>query len=554
MNWRDVQKLRKAGQLEQARDAALEILAADPRDFKAKSQYEWVIFDYIKRIVAEMREALKKSPLVDARDVEDLIAWMKEYRDLEPRIPEMACSSILGQVVKVGPHLHKFPGIIRWIGIDGLRLDDWQPNKRQGKTYPSLTMNIARALCKWVKAHPDASEKQMGLALEWAERVKETAKDDDVLWLNWDLAILLRQMGEFQRAAELLAGLIKAKRNEFWVWAEAGRLYLSEQPELALACICRALECPAEPKFLVRAHRELAELLAEQEEYAQASREVAITIDIRQAEGWPVGREMEALIARPWYDPSAEGAEEPKAFYGKHSPAALALCFDVVETKTASYLGFLVPHTPKEPRPGWKPKPLPRFAIKDAEGHAWSLIGSGMKKLKFKVGAPLTVVIGRQHGDGRQTIVHVQARLEGKQWDCLEPGAGVIAREATADKSMKVFVAGSGEECGVDEKPEELLRIGDGIRFGLARNPKNNRLEAFNVERGELPEKDVKLIRGQLLRNPKGFGFVDDAFVPPPVVESVGSTIENVVAVAVYGKHPKEDKRAWRVIALKVAA
>jgi len=94
------------------------------------------------------------------------------------------------------------------------------------------------------------------------------------------MAILLRQMGDFQGAAELLASVIKTKRNEFWVWAEAGRLYQLEQPELALACFCRALECPAEPKFLVRAHRELAELLAEQEEYAQASREVAMSIDV----------------------------------------------------------------------------------------------------------------------------------------------------------------------------------------------------------------------------------------------------------------------------------
>lgn len=56
-----------------------------------------------------------------------------------------------------------------------------------------------------------------------------------------------------------------------------------------------------------------------------------------------------------------------------------------------------------------------------------------------------------------------------------------------------------------------------------------------------------------LRRTSKGFAFVDDAFVAPPLVESVGTAIEDVVAVAVYGKHPKEDKRTWRVIALKAA-
>ena len=550
LNWEDIKKLRKAGQTQQALDTALEILAADPDDFKAKSEYEWVIFECIKLIVTEMDEGMKKSRPVNARDVNDLVVWMDVYHDLNPNIPGMACSSILAQLVKVGPHLPKFPGIIRWVGDDGLRHEDWQPREWQGKTYPSLAMNLTRTLCKWVKAHPEASQKQMALALEWAQRVGKITKDDDSLWLNWDMAILLRQMGDFQHAAEILAGVIKTKRNEFWVWAEAGRLYQSEQPELALACFCRALECQAEPKFLVRAHRELAELLAEQEEYAQASSEVAITINIRQAEGWPIGREMEGLIARPWYDPTAEGAETPKDFYGKHSAAALALCFDVVETRAANYIGLLVPHTPKDPRPGWKPKPLSRFAVKDTEGHAWSLVGSGMKKLNFEIGAPLIVVVGRQNGDDRQTIVHISVRKDGTKWDCLEPGVGVITREATADKSAKVLIVGSGEDVNIDGSSEKFMHVGDGVRFGSARNPKNNRTDVFNVESRELTENDFKRVIGQLRRNSKGFGFVEDAFVPPHIVESIDPSVDEVSALTIYAKNPSKGEYGWRVIEL----
>ena len=553
MNSDNVRTLRKAGRLQEALDTARQILTTNPGDFKTKSEYEWVIFDCIKIIVANMVAEMAKSRPINARDVDDLMGWMDEYRSLEPSIPGMACSNILGQLVKVGSNLPKFPGIIRWAGIEGLRDEDWQPRQYQGKTYSSLAMNIARTLCKWIKAHPQASQKQMALALDWAERVGKVTKGDDSLWLHWDMAILLRQMGDFHRAAELLASVIKTKRNEFWVWAEAGRLYQSEQPELALACFCRALECPAEPKFLVRAHRELAELLAEQEEYAQASREVAVTIDIRQAEGWPIGREMEALISSPWYDPAAEGADPPKDFYGKHSPAALSLCFDVVETRPANYLGLLVPHTPKDPRPGWKPKPLSRYAIKDSKGHAWSLVGPAMKKLKFEVGAPLTVVIGRQNGDDRQTIVHVSVREDGQQWDSLDLGVGVITREATAEKSTKVLIVDFGEEVKIDASSESTLRIGDGVRCGFARNPKNNRVDVFNVERRELPEKDVRRINGPLRRNPKGFGFVEDAFAPPQIVESIDPSIEEVVAKAVYAKNPTKGEYGWRIIELNAA-
>lgn len=554
MNWQDVQNLRKSGQLKGAREAALDILAADPDDFKTRSQLEWVTFGEIKQAVVRIESVLKAGQRANPQDVNFVLTRWEEYQQSEPRVPEMACSMIIGQIAKIGHLLPKFSDIIYWLRPDGLRDEDWQPNVFEGKAYPSLATKIALALCKWIKANPDAStDEDVGMALEWIDRSQKDATGDFPLWLNWNAAILFRQRGDFQRATELLTSVIKAKRNEFWVWAEAGRLYQSEQPELALSCFCRALECPAEPKFLVKAHRELAELLAEQEEYAQASREIAITIDIRQAEGWPVGRQMEGMIASSWYDPSAEGAEDPKEFYGRNSPAALALCFDVVETKAASYLGLLIPHTPKEPRPGRKAKPLPRFAVNDNKGRAWSLVGPGMKKLKFEVGAPVTVVIGRQNGEDKQTIVHVSARPEGKRWDCLEQGAGVVVREASDEKPLKVFIVGVGDESGIDGPADKTLRIGDGVRFSTVRNPKNDRSDAFNVERGELPDKDVKLIQGQLRRNHKGFAFVDDAFVAPPLVESVDSTIADVVAVAVYGKHPKEERRAWRVITLKAA-
>lgn len=194
----------------------------------------------------------------------------------------------------------------------------------------------------------------------------------------------------------ILASVIKAKRSEFWVWAEAGRLYRSEQPDLALACFCRALECQAEPKFMGRTHRDLAELLAEQGDYAQASREVSVALEIRQAQGWRLSPEMQELMNSPWYDPAATGSMAAKDFYAAHSSEALALCFDNVETQSATYLGSFSPEQQNTPQPGRKPRKLFRFAVKDARGNALSLISPGMKQLKSEVGAPLTVGRHRQ--------------------------------------------------------------------------------------------------------------------------------------------------------------
>ena len=550
MSWQDIQHFRKAGQIHQAVDMAVAALAADPEDFKARSQYEWVMFDVIKGIVADIGEGLKNSKPVQPRDVSDLKGWMDAYYHLNPEIPGMACSSILAQLTKVGPHFPTFPGFINWVGLNGLRPEDWEPRQYQGKAYPSLAMNIARAVCKWTKANPQASPKEMAIAMEWAEKVAKITQGDDALWLNWDRSLLLHQMGDFQRAAEILASVIKAKRSEFWVWAEAGRLYRADQPDLALACFCRALECQADPKFMGRTHRDLAELLAEQGDHAQASREVAVALEIRQAQGWRLSPEMQELMNSPWYDPAATGSMASKDFYAAHSSEALALCFDTVETKSASYLGPFSPGQQNTPQPGRKPRQLFRFAVKDARGNALSIISPGMKHLKVAIGAPLTVVIGRQNGDDRQTIVHVSPRQGGREWDCLEQILGVAIADATTDKSTKFLILSSGEESQINSTVEIPFHVGDGAQLSFARNPKNDRVQVMHAERCELPEKNFKRVEGQLRRHEKGFGFIEDAFVSPQFVDSVDRSVQEVAALAVHAKNLSKGVYGWRVIKL----
>ena len=44
---------------------------------------------------------------------------------------------------------------------------------------------------------------------------------------EWNATILFFRQRRISALPRLLTSVIKAKRNEFWVWAEAGRLYQS---------------------------------------------------------------------------------------------------------------------------------------------------------------------------------------------------------------------------------------------------------------------------------------------------------------------------------------
>lgn len=554
MSWEDVQALRKAARFREAIDLALELLSQG-HDRRVRTQLDWSWYGLVKELVREMGAKLKASQPVPPGDVTGLVNALRGYARQPAIRPDNPLSNILREVSKVAGHLPPFPGFVRWVGIDGLAIEDWQYQERDGKTYRPVAIAVARGLAKWAKAHRDAEQADIALAHEWLERIRPVARGDDALWLDWDRALMLRRMGEYRLAAETLSSVLKAKRGEFWVWAEAARLYADEQPDLAQACYCRALQCGAEGKFTVNVHRELAVLLADQQEYGQASSEVAQAIEIRQQEGWSVDAPLQHLIDSAWYDPTSEGIEDPKVFYARHSPDALVLCFDNVEAKPATYLGLLIPHAPKDPPPGWKARPLPRFAIRDTRGQAMSLVGPGLRHLKYELGAPVTVVIGRQNGDDRDTIVQVASRPDGAPWDCTQSGAGIVVREATADKPMKIYIGRDSDDVSVDRAwlDREPARLGQGVRFQLTENPKNGRKDLFAVEPGPRPENDVKLVQGRLRRNPKGFAFVDDAFVPPHVVETIACDVDDVAALIVYAKHPTKDEYSWRAIKMSAA-
>lgn len=556
MSWEEVQKLRKQGKCIEARDLALEGLAVDSNNFKLQTQLCWAYHCIVKDRVRQISEGQKASQPVDARQVTALTDDLRGFAKYSKRRPDSACSNIAKEISRIASHVPVLPGFVRWIGIDGLAKEDWDYQQRDDRQYQPLAMSVARGLAKWVKASPGASADDVALAMQWLERIRPIAQGDDALWLDWDAVLMLRRQENYVQAAQTLAGVLKAKRNEFWVWAEAARLYMHEDSGLALACFCRALECSADPKYSVGVHRELAELLAEQGDFAQASAEIAIAVELRQREKWSMGKELEVLLASSWYDPAAANAEKPKTYYARHAPDALVLCFDSVETRSATYLGLMHPHPPKDPPPGWKPRPMPRFAMLDKSGTALSLLGPGLRNLKYKAGDPLTIVVGQQQGDSRVTIVQVSPRAGGSPWDCTQGGTGVVVREASGDKSAKVFIGRDSDELHVADdswRGASPARLGEGVRFQKAQNPKNEKWDIFAVEPGPLPDQDVKLVHGRLRRHAKGFAFLDDAFVLPQLVEKLSADVDEAAALIVYAKHPTKNEYSWRAVTLSAA-
>lgn len=555
MTWIDIQALRKSGRFQEAVDLGLQQLADDPDDFKLRTQVDWAFYGLVKNHVSSIISKPKGGQPAPTAVVNEIHQALRRYARQPKRRPDNALSNILRELSKIAQHCPFFPRFVRWVGLDGLGVEDWQYKQLDGKRCRPIAMEIARGLAKWIKAFPKAAEEDIDLALAWNNRVRPVAEGDDALWMDWDRVHLLRRVHRHVEAAEVLGPVIKAKKNESWVWAEAARLYLEEQPDLALACACRALECGSEPKFTVNVHRELAKMLADRDEFAQASSELALAISLRQEQGWGIDAELQDLINSSWYDPSAQGAERASDFYARHSQDALVLCFDSVEVKPATYLGMVVPRQQKDTEPGRKARALPRFAVRESNGASVSIVGPGIRCRDIKVGDPVKLVLGRQRDSDQDAIVQVLVRPDGASWDCTDSGKGMVTREAAEGRQAKVFVD-RDLEVGIDADAwigSHPPKVGEGVRFRVTVNRKTGRRYLFAVEPGPRPDVDVKVTTGHLKRSPKGFAFVDDAYVPPFLVETVPPEIDTVDAVMVYAKHPKEDRYGWRAVAISAA-
>jgi tetratricopeptide (TPR) repeat protein len=541
--WESIRELRKAGKPDEAFQLAQGVLKESPDDYQSRTQAEWACFDLIKRVVASVQKSTAANERPDRADLVRLYELLRAYVALSPRKPDMAMSNILGQLSKVGRHFDRFLPFLKWAGLGSLRPEDLVPNEYQDKVYASLAVKLAREAAAWVKSRPEATDEQVELAVVLCKTAMSDAKDADKTWLEWSMAPLLRRTGNRRGAAELIVRVLKRKRTEFWAWAEAARIHREEQPELAIACFCQALRLGAEPKFLGRVHRELAELLAEAGEVAQATRETLIAVEIYDQEGWRHSPELEALLQAEWYDPAIPAAE-PKEFYTLHADEALTLCFDEVREHQATYLGMT------EAREGKKPRP--RFSMRWSDGFISILGRRNARVLKtLQQGSPVELLLGIE-GD-RQDVLEILPRSHGKDWDCTAIKEGVIARLSTNGEGITVY-------CSREEEHRFPAKSwigttspapGIGARAWGATNPVNGHFEASRIEPVPVPENgDIRVFSGQLTRTTKGFGFVDEVFVPPPLVESSPPEARDVAVVAIMAFDKTKARHSWRAVAI----
>jgi tetratricopeptide (TPR) repeat protein len=548
MNWQEISQIRKNGDYLRARDLARVELQNFPNSLQLKSQIEWTYYSEIKEITTK----LKQTDPVDQRLVQQLIKTYEDYIKGETRRPEMAFSMILQLISPYAIHFPDFYNYVHWFGKAALRAEDWEVTTyidKQGKERSNLPVayEVSRGLCKWAKTAQDLKKEQADFCLEWANQARSKLSDEDAIWLDWDAVAVLRRMGNYENASQVLSSVLKLKKSEFWVWAEAARIYQFDQEDLALACFCKAMLCKTEEKFLVTAHLDFAKLLISLEMFDEASFEINQSIKIRNENQWKLPEELNHLIQSNWFDPNKNDLKAAKEFYEEHASDALSLCFDEIRKVSATYLGQL-----KIKREGKKPKEFAKFSIKNGNKFE-SLLANGFNHLKMKKGAPVLITLGIQEDSNQNLVVNVVEQMEGEEWGCTNQQFGVISYISDDYENIKVFL-NKDQELKLDQNIlrglKDKISIGSKLKCFSTINAKTQRVEISHLELANSAKiSDMKEEKGELRKNPKGFGFVNDIFISPNLIKNTeDKTLINVQAI--FSKQRDKDTYSWKAISI----
>jgi len=150
--------------------------------------------------------------------------------------------------------------------------------------------------------------------------------------------------------------------------------------------------------------------------------------------------------------------------------------------------------------------------------------------------------------DGRFILVEASARPEGSIFDSVQEAQGVIDNQNANKQLASVYltdkdfcVLGYSDHHGIE-------KLDPGASVLLKYTEFRDRKNVHHYESTKFVEtRWIKKVHGSLKLNSKGFGFVDDVFVPPNIANEF-SDGDTVTLVAALKENKSKNELGWRAL------
>lgn len=323
--------------------------------------YELKVFDndYLnKGIIWLFIRILFKIDKNNAQTAEDILLMARSYRFVRP---DEAYSVLLKAALRHKDYTD-ISGFIKWWRLKNLRKEDFLPeeierpspkgsqhdrhivpkNKNRGEKSSSpkgkkIKLPALAERAYMAVAGALLSQKKPNLELIKAFSVQLSdfsARNPQFSWLPYYHARLVLVSGESRKEIlEKILPFVRHKRADFWAWELMARLYKHE-PDMQLACYCKALLCRAKEDFLVKLRERFAVFLLGANFLAEAKCEALAVIATKERNGHRIPAQIEQMRTGNWWK-ICEARRNNTKFYKQHAPAAERLLYPDDNFRTA---------------------------------------------------------------------------------------------------------------------------------------------------------------------------------------------------------------------------
>lgn len=372
MTFREINDLRKNGQLAEAYAEGRASLQEAPNDIWNKRALSWCIYDYL-RIYSEKADSeavLEK--LIELFGIglpaEEIIFWDKIPYQLFKAInrtssenmpnfslmdfifenreklyharPSEAHSVLLKAFLKYGQDWKHFGEFLTWWDLNNLREEDYQEGETQDKKKMiSLAERVLIAISKFYLKSEEYAKKTLGISiiidqtkevnhlLGFMDKVIE--KYPRLIYVPYYKGKLLIALGDRENALKEFIPFARKKRQEFWIWDIMSETFPQNDPK-RFACLCKALSCSTQPHFLLQVKIKLIQVLIERENHSSAKTEMKEVIHICESQGWKLPYKLYEWQNLPWYQ-SAITEKDNLQLYQQYSPQAEEILFNDIK-------------------------------------------------------------------------------------------------------------------------------------------------------------------------------------------------------------------------------
>lgn len=302
-----IRALKGEGRFEEAWQQGFDALQQDQQNAFLQTALFWVAYAALKQKIDPIRQRKNTRPLPTEQNWID--TWASRITELNMDLPNENIDYRLWNLFT-----HKDIGqfcspLCRYILNSGrglFRPEDYIPYRTDNGESPSLVCKLARMVAANYLQCEDNTSKYVGRVTGFLQYAIESTQDSaHKIWLSYDKANILAASGQMERARQAYLDVLEKKRSESWAWFGLATTY-QDEPMKASNLIAYGLTCAHDPKYSVKGLYHFANILAQQENYADASRSLLRLYNIYQKNGWPLKKEIAELMACSWYEASLD--------------------------------------------------------------------------------------------------------------------------------------------------------------------------------------------------------------------------------------------------------